>query len=198
MTALGMARQVGFNGSDSTFHHFRIVVLAVKGVIMLNLYSLFVYAVKACGWRKSMQMTPVYWLYFGVAMILLEVMTPGALISLFFGLAAFTLALIVWLVPELAQVWQWLLFSALSVLYIVLIRKSLKPVFGGSREISDNPDDSFTGKLAVVTQAIAPGKPGRVELGGTTWNAEAECDLDVGVSVRVVSQNNLTLNVEAI
>lgn len=145
-----------------------------------------------------MQMTPVYWLYFGVAMILLEVMTPGVLVSLFFGLAAFTLALVVWLAPELAQGWQWLLFSVLSVLYIVLMRKSLKPIFSGSREVSDNLDDAFTGKLAVVTQAIAPGKPGRVELGGTTWDAEAECELDVGASVRVVSQNNLTLNVEAI
>jgi len=100
-------------------------------------------------------MTAVYWLYAGVALMLIEVMTPG-LVSLFFGLAALTLALIVWLAPELAQGWQWILFSVLSVLYIVLLRKSLKSVFSGAREISDNPDDALTGKLAVVTQSIAP------------------------------------------
>lgn len=144
-----------------------------------------------------MQMTAVYWLYAGVALILIEVMTPG-LVSLFFGLAALTLALIVWLVPELAQGWQWIIFSVLSVLYILLLRKSLKSVFSGSREISDNPDDALTGRLAVVTQPIAPNRPGRVELGGTTWNAEAEGELAAGVSVRVTGKKNLTLRVEAV
>ncbi|HRR34919.1 MAG TPA: NfeD family protein [Kiritimatiellia bacterium] len=144
-----------------------------------------------------MQMTAVYWLYFGVALILVEVMTPG-LVSLFFGLAALTLALVVWLVPGLAQIWQWMLFSVLSVLYIVLLRKSLKSIFGGTREVSENPDDAFTGKLAVVTQAIAPDKPGRVELSGTTWIAESKCAFDVGASVRVIGKTNLTLLVEAV
>ncbi|HQL49912.1 MAG TPA: NfeD family protein [Kiritimatiellia bacterium] len=144
-----------------------------------------------------MRMTAVYWLYAGVALMLIEVMTPG-LVSLFFGLAALTLALIVWLAPELAQGWQWILFSVLSVLYIVLLRKSLKSVFSGAREISDNPDDALTGKLAVVTQSIAPNRPGRVELGGTTWNAEAECELAAGASVRVTGKKNLTVSVEAV
>ena len=89
-----------------------------------------------------MQMTAMYWLYAGVALILLEIMTPG-LVSLFFGLAALTVALIVWLMPTLAQGWQWLLFSALSVLYLVLLRKSLKSVFSGTRKVSDDPDDGL-------------------------------------------------------
>ncbi len=144
-----------------------------------------------------MRMTAFYWLYAGVALMLIEVMTPG-LVSLFFGLAALTLALIVWLAPELAQGWQWILFSVLSVFYILLLRKSLKSVFSGSREVSDNPDDALTGKLAVVTQPIAPNRPGRVELGGTTWNAEAEGELAAGVSVRVTGKKNLTLRVEAV
>ena len=144
-----------------------------------------------------MQMTAMYWLYAGVALILLEIMTPG-LVSLFFGLAALTVALIVWLMPTLAQGWQWLLFSALSVLYLVLLRKSLKSVFSGTRKVSDDPDDGFTGKLALVTQPIAPNRPGRVELGGTTWTAEAESEFDVGASVRVIGKKNLTLRVEAV
>jgi len=142
-------------------------------------------------------MTAVYWLYAGVALMLIEVMTPG-LVSLFFGLAALTLALIVWLAPELAQGWQWILFSVLSVLYIVLLRKSLKSVFSGAREISDNPDDALTGKLAVVTQSIAPNRPGRVELGGTTWNADAECELAAVAPVRLTDKKNLTVSVEAV
>jgi len=144
-----------------------------------------------------MQMTAVYWLYLGVALILFEVMTPG-LVSIFFGLAALTVALIVWLAPSLAQGWQWIGFSVFSVLYILLLRKSLKKVFSGDREVSDNPRDEYTGKLAVVTEAIAPNKPGRVELGGTTWTAEADRELAAGASVRITGKKNLTFTVEAV
>ena len=144
-----------------------------------------------------MQMTPVYWLYLGVALILFEVMTPG-LVSIFFGLAALTVALGVWLVSGISQGWQWIAFSVFSILYIFLLRKSLKRVFSGDREVSDSPSDEYIGKLAVVTVAVAPNKPGRVELGGTTWTAEADCDLAAGASVRIVSKKNLTFKIEAV
>ena len=144
-----------------------------------------------------MLMTPVYWLYVGVALILFEVMTPG-LVSLFFGLSALTVALIAWLVPGIGQGWQWLAFSAFSVVYIFLLRKSLKKVFSGDREVSDRPGDEFAGKLAVVTEAVAQNKPGRVEFSGTTWTAESSQALAVGASVRIIGKKNLTLTVEAI
>ncbi len=143
-----------------------------------------------------MQMTPVYWLYLGVALILFEVMTPG-LVSIFFGLAALTVALAVWFAPGIGQGWQWIAFSAFSVLYIFLLRKSLKRIFSGDREVSGNPGDEYIGKLAIVTVAVAPNKLGRVELGGTTWTAEANCELAVGASVRIIDKNNLTFKIEA-
>jgi len=144
-----------------------------------------------------MDMTPVYWLYVGVALILFEIMTPG-LVSLFFGLSALTMALIVWLVPGLGQAWQWIGFSVLSVLYILLLRKSLKKIFSGKREVSESPDDEYTGKLAVVTETVAPCKPGRVEFGGTAWTAEADREFSVGVSVKIVGKKNLTFKIEAV
>jgi len=144
-----------------------------------------------------MHMTPVYWLYVGIALILLEVMTPG-LVSLFFGLSALTVALIAWLAPGLAQGWQWIAFSLFSVLYIWLLRKGLKNIFNGDREVSDSPGDEYTGKLAVVTEAIAPNKPGRVEFGDTAWKAEAAQELAAGASVRITAKKNLTFTVEPV
>lgn len=144
-----------------------------------------------------MQMTPLYWLFVGVGLIIIEVMTPG-LVSIFFGLAALTVALIVWLAPVLGQGWQWIAFSVFSVLYIFLLRKSLKKVFSGLREVSDSPNDEFSGKLAVVVEAVAPNRPGRVEFCGTNWTAEAEAEFPVGASVRILSRKNLTLKVETV
>lgn len=144
-----------------------------------------------------MHMTALLWLYVGVALIILEVMTPG-LVSLFFGLSALTVSLLAWLVPAMGQGWQWLAFSVFSVLYILLLRKSLKKVFSGDREVSDSLNDEFTGKLAVVVEKIAPTRPGRVEFGGSTWTAEADAELPAGASVRIVRKKNLTLKVQAV
>jgi len=144
-----------------------------------------------------MQMTPLYWLYLGVALIILEVMTPG-LVSLFFGLSALTVALLAWLVPCFGQGWQWILFSVFSVLYILLLRKSLKRVFNGDKEVSESLNDEFTGKLATVVEKVAPNKPGRVEFLGSTWTAEAEAELPAGAQVRIRGKKNLTLKVEAV
>lgn len=144
-----------------------------------------------------LHMTSLYWLYLGVALIILEVMTPG-LVSLFFGLSALTVALLAWVVPSLAQGWQWIAFSVFSILYILLLRKSLKKVFNGDKEVSENLNDEFTGKLAVVAEKIAPNKPGRVEFCGSTWTAEAATEVPAGASVRILGKRNLTLRVEAV
>ena len=143
-----------------------------------------------------MQMTPAYWLIFGIGLFILEVMTPG-LISMFFGMSAMTVALIVWICP-LPQGVQWMAFSAFSVIYILLLRKVLKKVFKGKKEVSESMDDSFTGRLAVVAVAIAPNKPGRVAFNGCDWTAEAESEIPVGRSVRILGKKNLTLRVEAV
>ena len=143
-----------------------------------------------------MHMPPLYWLYLGVALIVIEVMTPG-LVSLFFGLAALTLALLTWLIPPFAGAagWQWIVFSLLSVVYILLLRKSLKRVFNGDKEVSDVANDEFNGKLAVVVEEVAPNRPGRVEFQGSTWTAESGAVLPKGAPVRICGKRNLTLKV---
>lgn len=143
-----------------------------------------------------MQMTPVYWLIFGIGLFIVEVMTPG-LVSLFFGLSALTVALLTWLAP-LSQGVQWMVFSLFSVIYILLLRKALKKVFEGKKEVSDSMDDSFTGHLAFVVVAVAPNNPGRVAFNGCDWTAVADTDIPVGRSVRILGKNNLTLKVEAV
>lgn len=143
-----------------------------------------------------MHMTALYWVYLGIALIILEVMTPG-LVSLFFGLSALTVALLAWLLP-LSQGLQWLCFSFFSIVYILLLRNTLKRVFKGKKEVSESLDDEFTGKVATVVEKIAPNKPGRVEFCGCTWTAEAGGDVPAGAQVRILGKKNLTLTVQAI
>ena len=143
-----------------------------------------------------MQMTPVYWLILGIVLFILEVTAPG-LVSMFFGLSALTVALIVWLCP-LPQGVQWMVFAAFSVIYILLLRNAMKKVFKGKKEVSESMDDSFTGRLAAVVEAVAPNKPGRVAFNGCDWTAEADAEIPAGRSVRILGKKNLTLKVEEV
>ena len=123
--------------------------------------------------------------------MLIEVALPG-LLFLFFGLAALVIALVTWLVP--VPVWaQWMLFSVLSVLSLILLRKTLKKIFVGDKNASASVDDDFAGKSATVVEAISPNRAGRVEFRGCTWTAEADEEIPVGTAVRICSKENITL-----
>lgn len=140
-------------------------------------------------------MTTYFWLYMGVGLIILEILTPGFVV-LFFGLSALTVALITWLFPNCGPTIQWGAFSALSILYVVGLRKLCKQIFAGKSETGGDPDDDFTGGLVTVTETIAPGKRGRVEYRGTTWDAESGRELAPGATARITGKKNLTLIVE--
>jgi membrane protein implicated in regulation of membrane protease activity len=138
-----------------------------------------------------MQMTPMYWLIFGIILIFVELATPG-FIAMFFGMAALTVALITWLIP-LGQMVPWLLFAVLSVVYILLLRKLLKKVFLGDKDAPDRLEDTFVGKYAEVVEPVAPGKPGRVEFNGCLWDTTADEEIEVGERVKIIAKNSLTL-----
>jgi len=138
-----------------------------------------------------MVMTPLYWFIFGILLLVFELATPG-FVTMFFGMAALTVALLAWILP-LGQVVSWLLFAALSVAYILLLRKYLKRVFIGDKDAPERLEDAFVGKYANVIQAIGPGKPGRVDFMGCGWQAESEDEIAAGERVKICAKNNLTL-----
>lgn len=140
-------------------------------------------------------MTALYWFYLGIVLIILEVMTPG-LVSIFFGLSALVVALITYLAPGLPEYAQWIMFSVFSVLFILLLRKTLKKTFSGTAEVTDDTADPFTGKRAMVVTRITPSNPGRVEFNGSSWTAESDVELEPNTPVRIKSKKNLTLTVE--
>ena len=139
-------------------------------------------------------MTALYWFIFGILLLVFELATPG-FVAMFFGMAALTVALISWMFP-LGQIYAWLLFAALSVLYILILRKFLKKIFLGDLDAPDRLEDSFVGKHAEVTEAIAPDQPGKVEFSGCAWEAESESEIAVGERVKICAKKNLTLSVQ--
>ena len=140
------------------------------------------------------------WLYIGAFMMLAEIMAPGFVIF-FFGLAAATIGLLLFILPssfELSLAWQLALFSFFSILYLVTLRRYAKSVFMGDTDDSRALDTEYAGRFAKVTETIRPGVPGRVMLGDAEWAALSEEQLDPGIEVKVIGRENLTLKVRKV
>ena len=136
------------------------------------------------------------WLYAGAFLMLAELMAPGFVVF-FFGLAAATVGLVMFALPEafhLTPTWQVALFSFFSILYLVTLRRYVKSVFLGDTDESKATDE-YVGRLAKVTETVRPEAPGRVMLGDAEWTAVASERLDPGTEVKVTGRKNLTLEV---
>ena len=96
------------------------------------------------------------------------------------------------------NVLELLLFSVLSVLFLLGCRRLMPDVFRGSMKVdpSDIENDDVAGAEAVVVEAISADKPGKVEFRGALWTARADRELAVGERVKISRRQNLTLFIE--
>jgi membrane protein implicated in regulation of membrane protease activity len=132
-----------------------------------------------------------HWVVAGTVLILVELMTPGGLFALFFGIAAFAVGVLSAL-GIAGPLWlQWSLFALLSLLLVGVVRRRLR----GSLAARGAPMDSVVGELAVLLEDLPPGGMARAELRGSTWNARSGSDapLPRGQRCRVERVEGLTL-----
>lgn len=143
-----------------------------------------------CGWM---------WLYLGAFLMLLELVSPGFVIF-FFGLSAATVGLCRFAIGDsFAMTWQLAAFSFLTIVYLASLRRWMKRVFTGDVTMTATDfNHDYLGRTGRVTAAIEPPLAGRVEIGDAAWNAVAAEPIAVGATVKVISQNNLTMKVEEV
>ena len=137
------------------------------------------------------------WLIIGSVLLVLEASAP-AFVAIFFGLSAILVSLFCWIAgPNLNPRVAWLVFAGLSVVLLMGLRGLCKKIFVGKKSPDrDGLASEVLGQRAVVTVRIQPGVPGKVELRGANWQAEARETLEPGTQVRVVKQESITLTVE--
>ncbi len=139
------------------------------------------------------------WLYAGAFLMFFELLAPGFVVF-FFGLSAATVGLLRFAFGDaFTLTGQLAAFSALSIVYIVLLRRWLKTLFSGRTEDAGSDVDNVpVGRVGKVISEIAPPLAGRVEVGDAEWSATADHALAAGTDVKVVARNNLTLKVEPV
>jgi membrane protein implicated in regulation of membrane protease activity len=111
------------------------------------------------------------WILAGLALIVLETVTPGGFFAAFFALAAVVVGILTWLGFAGPDWMQWLLFSVLSVMGVVLFRKPLMKAMnlGGPGKAVD----ALTAEGALVVEEVPAEGVGKAELRGSSWSARS-------------------------
>jgi len=137
-----------------------------------------------------------YWLVLGLVLVAAEMAGSGGFYIIFFGVAAIVVAFIAGTgIAEPAWI-QWLSFSVLSVVSLLLFRNPLMRTLnlgGGSPDI-----DTLEGETGTALDDMGAGAIGRVELRGTAWSARNASSVPLARGHRcvVVRTERLTLFVK--
>ena len=134
------------------------------------------------------------WIAGGVILMISEFVIPGFVVC-FFGAGAVLTGIVAAIFSALGLTWEIAIFIVSSIVFTLVGRKLFHG--GKVRDPNDLDDVDLSDGLAVVTEAIAPGHPGKVEFRGSFWTALAETEISVGTSVRILKRDNLTLTVKA-
>ncbi|TMA36121.1 MAG: NfeD family protein [Deltaproteobacteria bacterium] len=113
------------------------------------------------------------WMLLGFALIVCELTTPGGFFFLFFGLGAVAVGALVGLGAAGPAWLQWLLFSLISIGFLVPLRGRLLRRMARGEDAAARVD-ALVGQVAVVLEDLPPGEVGKAELRGTAWNARNE------------------------
>ncbi len=108
------------------------------------------------------------WVLVGVALLLVEMMTPGGLFALFFGVAALGVAALA--AVGAGPVVQWIAFPVVSVVLLIGLRRRLQERIAATPQV---PIDSLVGQECLLLQDVPAGGEGKAELRGVPWSARA-------------------------
>lgn len=114
----------------------------------------------------------VTWGAIGLLLIIADVVF-GTFFVMFLGAGALITATILWMGIPMNTASQWLTFSGLSTMGVVLLRKKLMQWFGPSKE---ERFEEHKGQTVLVTESITPAKPGKVKYRGAEWQAATNND----------------------
>ncbi len=137
------------------------------------------------------------WITVGILLFIIEFFSPG-LIALFFAIAAGSVAVAVWISP-LNFLTQILLFSGLSILYLLTIRRRWKGYFQGLTSGESETDETrseYLGKTVEVTKEITPPLSGKVLFKGAEWEAHADIEIAKGSQVQIIGIQGIQFKVQ--
>lgn len=138
----------------------------------------------------------VFWHWWSLSAILLivELLAPG-MFFIWMGESAFVVGALLWFFPGMEPESQIMIFSALSVLSILVFRRFLKryPI-QSDRPLLNQRTAGYLGRVFMLEEPISNGR-GKIRVDDSIWRVEGE-DCPAGVRVRVTAAEGVILKVE--
>lgn len=134
------------------------------------------------------------WILTGLVLLGVEAVTPGGFFMLFFGLSAVLVGALAGLGAAGPAWMQWLLFSAFSIVFLLLVRPRVVDRFAKSGS-GNTPLPDYVGETAILVADLPPGAVGKAELRGTSWTVRSRSSstIPAGARCRVERVDGLTL-----
>ena len=138
------------------------------------------------------------WGILGLALLAVEMLT-GTMYVLWFGVAAILLAILTWLMPAMPVSLQLFLFSALSIVALVIWRRNYKK-HSTDLHIGQSQGDEV-GRIGTIVEAVSPRQNGRIQfaqgvMGSREWAAVANEDIEAGAEAVIVAIEGNSLRVK--
>jgi len=147
---------------------------------------------------ETLAVTWWLWMLLGLVLLAGEILTPGGFYLIFFGASALCVGALKLLGFTAGLTSEGLLFAILAVAGLVFFRKPLLQRF---RKLTPNmPVDNISSEIASAIEEIPAHAIGKVELRGTTWNAQNVGDTPIpkAARCRVERIDGLTLQVRSL
>ncbi|MEG9832488.1 NfeD family protein [Serratia marcescens] len=140
-----------------------------------------------------------FWLSLGGVLLAAEMLGAGGYL-LWSGVAALLVGVLIWLLPPLSWAWQGMTFAVLTVVVAYLwwywLRRRPAAASSGSPVLNQR-NRQLIGTRATLTEPMHNGM-GRINIGDSSWRAQAAEDLPAGTEVEVVAVEGVTLVIRAI
>ncbi|CAI1869887.1 MULTISPECIES: NfeD family protein [Serratia] len=140
-----------------------------------------------------------FWLSLGGVLLAAEMLGAGGYL-LWSGVAALLVGALIWLLPQLSWEWQGVIFAVLTVVVAYLWWYWLRrrpTAASGSSPVLNQRNRQLIGTRATLTEPMHNGM-GRINIGDSSWRAQAPEDLPAGTEVEVVAVEGVTLVIRAI
>ena len=140
-----------------------------------------------------MTMSAWHWLGMALLLLILELLSFSGFL-LWIALSAGLVSATVFLFPELAMTYQFLLFSVASLLGCVCWRyySQHRPTPINKLKLNRR-NEQYIGRVFVLQEAIVDGR-GKIRVDDSIWRVEGK-DLPTGSKVRVVGVDGVVLRV---
>ena len=124
------------------------------------------------------------WLYFGLALLIMEIVTPGFFISIF-SIGAIIASLFAFFNHGLKS--QLIVFLITNIISFVYLRPLLLKILYTKGSIKKTNIDSYIGKKGIVTENINNLKDvGRIKVLGESWPAVSNSDNEIKTGEHVI------------